>query len=518
LKTLRPYQETSINLIRDAIKKGNKRILLAIATGAGKSVIARAIVEMAGKKNNKVLFTAHRTILINQMRETFIGLDNVTCGTLQSLSKQEHNDVSIVIEDEAHYGNGSKMRSKMPKNVITIGLSATPLNGDGSKLEGWDIIIDQIQLCDLIEMGYASKVKCLAPIKVERGGLKTTKGDYDINASFALMSKSSLISDIVKTYEKHALGLKTLVFCVNIEHAEMLAAEFKASGHKCDSVHSKKDSDEVMQKFKNNEIDIVCNVEQLTTGYDSPDIYCILLAAPTKSIVKAVQIYGRATRLNPADVNKMALILDCAGVIEDTIHPLTRMRFDRERKEKKEKKCERITMSREKCGGSFFVDSTTRVPADDGYEKVTTIKKCKRCNAIQISEALEIVKITECVKCGFILDNKMQIQKTNTELKFTLICKNCGEEQDYRTIELTDGELVEIQNIEKSWSDVEFELRSAKGRDGKKYHYMWSSHAIQIFKSCDFSPAFVLEQIANYNSKNIPLGSLPFYLEKLKHV
>jgi len=327
LKTLRPYQIEAIDLIKAELKKGHKRVLLALATGAGKSVIARSIAEMAAEKNNQVLFTAHRTILIDQMKETFKGLSNVTCGTLQSMSRKEHN-VKLIIEDESHFGNGSKMRSKMPDGVITIGLSATPLNGDGSKLEGWDVIIDHIQLCDLIKMGYASPVKCLAPVKPDRDKLKISKGDYDNKEAFDLMAKSSMIGDIVDTYEKYAHGLRTLVFCVNIQHAELLSAEFKARGYRCDSVHSKKDSGEVLDRFKKHEIDIVTNIDVLTTGFDVPDVYCIILAVPTKSIVKAVQIYGRATRLNPNDPNKTALILDCAGVIEDTIHPLTRMRFD----------------------------------------------------------------------------------------------------------------------------------------------------------------------------------------------
>ena len=60
-------------------------------------------------------------------------------------------------------------------------------------------------------------------------------------------------------------------------------------------MYSKKQTEETIKKFRNNEIKLLLNVDILVTGVDMPDIYCLILASPTKSIIKAVQIYGRAT-------------------------------------------------------------------------------------------------------------------------------------------------------------------------------------------------------------------------------
>ena len=65
----RDYQIEAIEKLRRALIAGSKKIILTLATGAGKSIIARDIVEMAKKKNSNVLFLAHRTILIDQMRD-----------------------------------------------------------------------------------------------------------------------------------------------------------------------------------------------------------------------------------------------------------------------------------------------------------------------------------------------------------------------------------------------------------------------------------------------------------------
>ena len=36
------------------------------------------------------------------------------------------------------------------------------------------------------------------------------------------MAKSSIKKDIVSVYKKHAMGLKTIIYCVNVKHAEEL--------------------------------------------------------------------------------------------------------------------------------------------------------------------------------------------------------------------------------------------------------------------------------------------------------
>lgn len=494
---LRPYQNEAIDRLKNSLKKGNKKVILTLATGSGKSIIARAIVEMAAKKGNDVLFLAHRTILVNQMKQTFKGLDNVTVGTIQALSKKEHNH-KIIIIDEIHYGFGSSMHSKL-HDAIIIGLSATPIQSDGSKLEGFDDIIDVVQLCDLIDMGYASPIKVLAPIKQDLSNVKIKAGDYDNKQSFEAMSKSEIVSDIIGTYKKHAEGLRTLVYCVNIAHAEIMAKEFIKQGYRADSVHSKKDSEEVMERFKNQEIDIVFNVEVLTTGVDLPDVYCIILASPTKSIIKAVQIYGRCTRLNPKDKDKTALILDCANVVTDTVHPLQRLRFDKEKRDRNIKKC--------KCGGILALfDKKASKPNSDGFYTVTTTRICNDCKRYYTDEETAMLPIKPC---GCSADNKVIMDQTDKEAVFYLECQGCGAKEDYRKILLTDAELEEIKPTDlNTWGHVRRELRKATNKDGKKYHWMWAGHVIDNLKERGAKPEMIIKEIEKYNLNGWKLGGL----------
>ena len=68
---LRDYQERAIAELRSRLMQGKKRPVIQAPTGAGKTVIAAAIVKMAREKNKTVLFTVPSLSLIDQTVERF---------------------------------------------------------------------------------------------------------------------------------------------------------------------------------------------------------------------------------------------------------------------------------------------------------------------------------------------------------------------------------------------------------------------------------------------------------------
>lgn len=504
---LRPYQEDAIVKVKESLKRGNRKIILSLCTGAGKSVISRKIVEMAKEKNSHVLFVTHRKILIKQMKETLKGLDNVTIGTIQSLYKKDNSHVKIIIIDECHYGSDAAMYAQLP-DVIKIGLSATPITRDGYKLDGWQEVIDIVQLCDLIEMGYASPVRVLAPIKPDLKSIKVKAGGYEVQSSFTEMAKPEMIRDIISVYQRHANWLRTLIYCVNIEHAEIMAKAFLDAGYRCDSVHSKKsDSIDALEQFKNGELDILCNVDVLTTGLDLPDICAIIIATPTKSTIKAVQIYGRATRLNQNDPHKVATIIDCAGAINDTIHPLQKMRFDRVKPKNKKELCP--------CGGKkILIKKYADKPDEDGYFLLTTIHQCDTCKEKFKTEKMELMPLSAC-ECGSNAPKSVEMEQNEKEAIFSLICPDCQTKTEWRKIKLSDAELQEINPPEVvGWDLVRQELRKATNALGKRYHYKWADHVIEMLQSVGADDRYVLSEINRYNANGWKLGGIGYALEK----
>lgn len=501
---LRKYQQEAIQKARESLSKGNKRICLTLCTGAGKSPIAREIIRLFRQKNpnGKIAYLTFRNVLINQMKETLKGL-NVEIDTLQAKGKKETELYDLVIIDEVHYANGSKLQNNIKSKYI-IGLTATPIDSYGNALE-FDDIIDVIQLVDLIELGYASPVKVLSTSKVDTSKLKSIGGDFNQKEAYELMGKSQIKKDIVEVYKKYAIGLKTIIYCVNVKHAEELKEEFIKAGIDCDSVHSKKtETEETIKKFRNNEIKLLLNVDILVTGVDMPDIYCLILASPTKSLIKSTQIYGRATRLNPNDKDKVALIIDCANVIENTQHPLQRFDFTKTKKDNS-KIC--------KCGLKFkLINRSVKVLSEYEY-LVTSDYKCD-CGELYSAENLKLINVSTCENCNqpFVSTGSLQLESSNKNLTFNLICSCCGHARKFREIEYTKEELKELEYNEalkgERWENLKIVLKA----ECKKCGYKWQ-YADRLFEHCRnkyTSATEAIDKVKTILSQNKKISALMY--------
>ena len=502
---LRPYQNNSINLARQSFAKGNKDICLCLATGSGKSIIARKIVEAFREKmpNGKIAYLTFRNVLISQMKDTLKGL-NVEIDTLQAKGKTPTDMYNLVLIDEAHYAKNSKLQNNI-NSMYKLSLTATPITSDGFALD-FDEIIDVVQLADLIEMGYASPVKVLSISNIDTSTLKTTGGDFNQKQSYDLMSKSSVKKDILEVYKKYAANLKTIIYCVNVQHAEELKDEFIKAGIECDSVHSKKSAtDETIKKFRNNEIKLLFNVDILVTGVDMPDIYCLILASPTKSLIKSTQIYGRATRLNPNDPNKTALIIDCAKVIENTQHPLQKFDFSR-KKTDKGTKC--------KCGQLMKLTNRFTEVINDYEYKVISDYNCTCGETLRI-ENIKLINMSLCDCCGQIFTPKGGLQMTTSEknLKFELECSECGAKRNFRTLLYTEDELREVslhQAMQNgaTWEDVKLIIGKYVKEDG--YHHRYTIRLIDRCKNVNYTPKQVIEMVKTIKKQGKKISQLMY--------
>lgn len=501
---LRSYQKEAIQKARISLSKGNKRIALTLATGSGKSPIAREIIKLFREKNpkGKIGYFTFRTVLINQMNQTLSGLD-VEIDTLQAKGKSETDLYDLVIIDEVHYASDSKLQNNIKSKYI-IGLTATPIDSYGNALE-FDEILDIIQLVDLINLGYASPVKVLSTSKVDTSKLRSIGGDFSQKDSYELMSKSQIKKDIVDTYLKYAKGLKTIVYAVNIKHCEELLKEFKDAGINADSIHSKKiDTKKALEDFANNKIDVLINVDVLTTGYDAPDIYCLILASPTKSLIKSTQIYGRATRLNPLDPNKEALIIDCANVIENTQHPLQKFDFTKTKKDNS-KIC--------KCGLKFkLVDRSMELLNEFEYVVISDYK-CD-CGETYRLENIKLININNCENCNnpFISTGGLEIENNDNNLTFNLICSCCGHKRKFRDIEYTKDELKELEYSKalqgNKWEDIRVILKS----ECKKANYKWkyADRLLDSLKNKCASPNEAIDKIKMILSQGKKISGLMY--------
>ena len=342
---LRDYQK---DIITRAIKsKGN--ILIQAPTGSGKTVIAEEIVKFHKDSNKKTLFLAPKINLLEQTAKAFSNLNPqiIHGSNKEEIDTQAHSFVSTIqtisrrldflssmnfdyiIFDEMHYGVKGKMQ-EIIKNIHKgkiIGLSATPYDEEGKLLtENFDVIIDDYDARYMVDNGYLVNIKSFEAFTPNLSGIKTKIGDWDINELDFRFNKPEIVNKIVSATKDILKNRdKTIVFCINISHAEAICKAYQKVGLKSEVTHSnisKENQKKIVDKFKNGDTKVLVSVDQLTTGFDVPQTDTIVIARPTQSQNLYKQIVGRALRLSPSTNKKEAILLDCGGVISRLGLPL----------------------------------------------------------------------------------------------------------------------------------------------------------------------------------------------------
>lgn len=329
-RILRPHQERAITMLRQSLgPKRRRRPLLQAPTGAGKTIIGAAIIDMALVKSKRVIFTVPALSLIDQTVERFaeegigrIGViqaahpltnpdQPVQIASVQTLLRRQIPPADLVLVDEAHrwfdfYARW--MNDPAWTAVPFVGLSATPWT-KGLGLHYDDLLVPTT-IRELIEQGYLSPFKVFAPNHPDLSRVRTLAGDYHEGDLADAMMDRQLTADIVQTWLKLGEGRPTLGFAVDRAHAKTLQREFERVGVPCgyvDAYTGSAEREEIRQAFHAGDLKIVWNVGVLTTGVDW-DVRCIILARPTKSEMLFVQIIGRGLRT--ADGKDHCLILD----------------------------------------------------------------------------------------------------------------------------------------------------------------------------------------------------------------
>ena len=346
--SLRPYQE---DIVQQTIKS-KKHTLIQVPTGGGKTIISEKIIfNLYRNFNQQVLFVAPKIILMKQTMKAFSKLNpqcihssypthdenhKILVSTIQTASRRKNLYPDVIIVDEVHYGyEGTMFRRLLENNPNTriIGLSATPYDYKGVLLKGFDLILDKYDMKYMIENKYLVNLKPYILIKKylldSLNQIKIVRGDYELGQLSDVMCDNKTVLDIVEATIPHIKkSKKTIVFAVDINHAELLTKAYKAKGFSAKALHSKSiqennepvEVDKEIELFRVGKTKILVSVLMLTTGFDVPDTDCAVIARPTKSQNLYKQMVGRVLRL--ADGKEYATLLDCGNVIKKLGLPL----------------------------------------------------------------------------------------------------------------------------------------------------------------------------------------------------
>ena len=330
---LRPYQQSAIRRVIDAIVTGCKQMIIRAPTGAGKTIIAARIIYGAEAKKTRVLFLAHRTELITQCSQKLDDLGvfhgivkpgfnpqmtaRVHVASVATLVNRQFPAPDIIIIDEAHHARAAsyeKIVARYP-NAILLGLTATPARTDGKGLgKLFKRIINVTNYTDLISEGYLVPFRIFEPTKIDFTGVKTVAGDFNKKQAAERMAKSKIHGDILEQWKDKASDRSTILFAASVADSRKYLEEFRAVGVVAEHVDGTTPDDErkaIFDGFRAGRIQLLCNVGVATEGTDLPIASCIILANPTRSLVLHHQMVGRGLR--PNDGKEDCIILDHVG-------------------------------------------------------------------------------------------------------------------------------------------------------------------------------------------------------------
>lgn len=346
---LRPYQEQAIEKSRRSIRAGNKRIILQASCGAGKTIMAAEIVRCALVKNKRVIFLVHYRQLAHQAMERFnaYGMADqvgyIMAGEephlerpVQIISAQTYSNrlqladleinkwfakADLVFYDECHFSIAKTRKAILDlynDTAIIIGLTATPCRSDGRSLGTiYQDIVSCIGISDLTREGYLVPVTYYgAKEKPDLKHIPLTGGDYNQKVLGERVDKKKLIGDILENWLRIAPDRQTIIFATNVKHSQHIQETFEEKGIKIAHIDARTPDNKrqhVLEKFANGDIQVVTNCNVFSEGFDCPVASCVIIAKPTKSYLRFVQMGGRGLRPFPGKQD--CILIDHARVI-----------------------------------------------------------------------------------------------------------------------------------------------------------------------------------------------------------
>jgi ATP-dependent helicase IRC3 len=351
---LRPYQHEAIASVLAARRAGERRLVVSLPTGAGKTVIFSELARLAKRP---VLVIAHRRELVEQARDkiaralgdqSVVAIEQgsstaheeakVVVASVRSLAEarlarlMNARDFGLVVYDECHHAPAEdNLRVLRSLGVFDegwtgtlLGFTATTVRADGLGLdEVFERIVYRKSLTEMVREGYLAPLRgCASPRRrISRlcapvgrlRGRGARRGGRHRRAQRARGAQHPG----ARARPAHRGLLR------DRGHAMNLARALNAVGVPTGIVHGAMKADrraETLRDFREGRLATVTNVGVLTEGFDDPGVSCVAMARPTRSEGLYAQCVGRGTRLAPGKSD--CLVLDFVDLSERSLATL----------------------------------------------------------------------------------------------------------------------------------------------------------------------------------------------------
>lgn len=334
-------QQEALKALAKLQQDNKHKALLISATGTGKTYLSAFAVKKSNPK--RLLFLAHREQILKQACKTFAQIiPDIQYGilsanhkdfhkpylfsTINMLNKEENltqfapTHFDYIIIDETHRAGASSYLKILNyfQPQFLLGMTATPERTDG---------FDIYQLFDHniayeIRLNQAMQENLLCPFHYF-GITDITVDNQEINdnSTFNDLTADARVTHIINQSQYYGFSgerLRGLIFCSQIEEAQILSQKFNERGFNTIAL-SGKDSQETRtnaihkleQKERSTGLDYIFTVDIMNEGIDIPAINQIIMLRPTKSAIIFVQQLGRGLRKYPQ--KDYVVILDFIG-------------------------------------------------------------------------------------------------------------------------------------------------------------------------------------------------------------
>lgn len=363
MKQLRYYQILADNAVKYALKRGNKKLLLLMPGGTGKSYTAVNIVKDMGRR----LWISHEESLLEQSAIALLSelelmsYENLTItiesegGLIELLRKQNHyfkgelaeiisSNIGMIKADlfdidkpivmasaQTLHKRLNKIPSDWFKAIIAdecdlffsatfkapleyfsfdllLGLTATNFRSDGVEMTDiFDETVYEYKIEQAIKDKYLTELNAIVVrTTTNLDDLHTQAGDFNIKELTEKVNTPQRNNLIVRKYLEYCEGQQFICFGADVQHVIDLYEAFQEAGVNVAYVVSDKDRmiegtdrKQITKAYKNGEILGLVNFNIYSAGFDHPPTGCVILGCPTKSKRKFLQQLFRVTRLKP---------------------------------------------------------------------------------------------------------------------------------------------------------------------------------------------------------------------------
>jgi DNA repair protein RadD len=334
---LYPDQHKFVSDIRAALRN-HRRVLAYGPTAFGKTTCFSYMVSRARERGHIIGLGVHREELLEQVSDTLRAFDVphsmisadhtylpnqrvyvVSVPTFaRRIGKVALPKFSLFIQDEAHHLVGGNQWGKVTDyspDAIVIGFSGSPIRLDGRGMgEKFDVMVQGPSVAELIAMGRLSAYKPYLPLLVDSSALHLRAGEYKTDENEAMMDKPVIYGDAIAHYQRIADWKRCVVFTVSVATAHHAAEKFNEAGYKAfaiDGTTDKLTRRNAIRDFGSGKLSHLTSCSIVDEGFDCPGIEVGLDLAPTMSLQRAIQRWGRTLRkLKGVDTK---YLIDCVG-------------------------------------------------------------------------------------------------------------------------------------------------------------------------------------------------------------